>query len=110
MADLDERVPYEFCIGMTDKSGQHRMKQHSEGGDRPWRKFRNRQARPVRLREDLTEGLPRFRMKEKAPGGGRTTGTGDHHQCGPGVQRSARRAAQALRGAADEVTQGHGRR
>lgn len=63
---LDERVPYEFYIGVTLTSGKHRMKQHSEGGNRAWRKFRNGQARPVRLREDLTEGLPRFRTKGKA--------------------------------------------
>ena len=63
---LDERVPYDFYIGMTNKSGRHRMTQHSERGDRVWRMFRNGKARPVRLREDLTEGLPRFRTKAKA--------------------------------------------
>jgi len=63
---LDERVPYEFYVGMTNNSGRHRMKQHSEGGNRAWRKFRKGQARPARLREDLTEGLPRFRTKAKA--------------------------------------------
>jgi len=63
---LDERVPYEFYVGVTRTSGRNRMKQHSEGGNRAWRKFRNGQARPVRLREDLTEGLPRFRTKERA--------------------------------------------
>lgn len=63
---LDERVPYEFYIGMTRTSGRHRMKQHNERGDRAWRMFRNGKARPVRLREDLTDGLPRFRTEEKA--------------------------------------------
>ena len=63
---LDERVPYEFYVGVTKTSGQHRMEQHSEGGDRAWRKFRNGQARPVRLRGDLTDGLPRFRTRAKA--------------------------------------------
>jgi hypothetical protein len=63
---LDERVPYKFYIGMTNTSGRHRMMQHSERGDRAWRMFRNGKARPVRLREDLTEGLPRFRTKARA--------------------------------------------
>jgi len=63
---LDERVPYEFYVGVTMTSGRHRMKQHSEGGNRAWRMFRNGKARPVRLREDLMQGLPRFRTQEKA--------------------------------------------
>ena len=63
---LDERAPYEFYIGMTRTSGRHRMKQHSDRGDRAWKMFRNGKARPVRLREDLAEGLPRFRTQEKA--------------------------------------------
>jgi len=63
---LDERAPYEFYVGVTRTSGRHRMKQHSEGGNRAWRRFRSGQARPVRLREDLTEGLPRFRTKDRA--------------------------------------------
>jgi len=63
---LDDRVPYEFYVGMTRTSGRHRMTQHSERGDRAWKMFRNGHARPVRLREDLTEGLPRFRTEAKA--------------------------------------------
>jgi len=63
---LDERVPYEFYVGVTKTSGRHRMKQHSAGGDRAWRMFRNGKARPVRLREDLMQGLPRFRTKDTA--------------------------------------------
>ena len=63
---LDERVPYEFYIGMTRTSGRHRMRQHAERGSRASRMFRNGKARPVRLREDLTEGLPRFRTQEMA--------------------------------------------
>jgi len=63
---LDERVPYVFYVGMTLTSGGHRMKQHSDRGDRAWKMFRNGKARPVRLREDLMQGLPRFRTKEKA--------------------------------------------
>jgi hypothetical protein len=63
---LDERIPYEFYVGMTRTSGRHRMTQHIQRGDRAWKMFRNGKARPVRLREDLTEGLPRFRTEAKA--------------------------------------------
>jgi hypothetical protein len=63
---LDDQLPYHFYVGITRTSGRYRMAQHSEAGNRAWRKFRNGKARPVRLREDLTEGLPRFRTEEKA--------------------------------------------
>jgi hypothetical protein len=63
---LDDRVPYEFYVGYTLTSGRNRMKQHSEGGKRAARMFRNGRARTIRLREDLTAGLPRYRTKEVA--------------------------------------------
>ena len=63
---LDEQTPYEFYVGITRTSGKHRMTQHIAAGDRAARMFRNGKARPVRLREDLTVGLPRFRTQEKA--------------------------------------------
>ena len=63
---LDERVPYEFYVGYTLTSGQNRFRQHQSGGDRAARIFRSKRARAVRLRSDLTEGLPRYRTKETA--------------------------------------------
>lgn len=63
---LDDRVPYEFYVGYTKTSGRNRMRQHSEGGKRAARMFRNGRARTVRLREDLTAGLPRYRTKDIA--------------------------------------------
>ena len=63
---LDERVPYEFYVGYTLTSGRNRFRQHQSGGDRAARMFRSKRARAVRLRSDLTEGLPRYRTQETA--------------------------------------------
>lgn len=63
---LDEGLPYEFYVGYTRTSGRHRFNQHQSGGDRAARIFRSHRARAVRLREDLTEGLPRYRTKDTA--------------------------------------------
>ena len=63
---LDERVPYEFYVGYTLTSGRNRFRQHQSGGDRAARIFRSKRARAVRLRSDLTEGLPRYRTKDTA--------------------------------------------
>jgi len=63
---LDERVPYEFYVGYTLTSGKNRFRQHQSGGGRAARIFRSKRARAVRLRSDLTEGLPRYRTKDTA--------------------------------------------
>lgn len=67
--EVEELVPtirYLFYVGYTGKSPESRFADHQSGGEKAWKHFRKGNARAVRLRHDLMEGLPSFRSLRAA--------------------------------------------
>ncbi len=67
--EVEALVPtmrYLFYVGYTGKSPEIRFADHQAAGAKAWKHFRKGNARAVRIRHDLMEGLPTFRTLRSA--------------------------------------------
>lgn len=63
---LDPSIAYDFYVGQTAHTPEHRLQQHSGGTPTAGQDFRRGRTRAVRLRYDLMAGLPRFHDRDSA--------------------------------------------
>jgi hypothetical protein len=68
---LDPNLKFDFYVGSTSKSIQHRVSQHVQDHDLAAQMFRHARAKAKQVRWDLTLGFPKFHTRsaaEKAEG------------------------------------------
>ena len=63
---LDPTLKFDFYVGSTSKSIQHRFSQHVKDNDLAAQMFRRARAKAKQVRWDLTLDFPKFHTREAA--------------------------------------------